>query len=113
MASIAEKQLGQLRNAAGGTPESIYSPGASTTGIIKSIVICNQSASADSYSIFLDDNGTTYTEATALVFDETIAAKTTVILNVYWPMNDATGNLAVECATTARCTFTAFGLEIT
>jgi hypothetical protein len=45
--------------------------------------------------------------------DVAIAANETIILNVYWPMNNASGNLAVEAATTDRVTFTAFGLEIT
>ncbi len=112
MAAITEKQLGQVRNTTGGTAESLYSPGASTTGIIKTIVVCNQTASADSFSIFVDDNGTTYTEETAHFFDIPIAAKTTVVLNVWFAMNDATGNIAVEAATTDAVTFTAYGLEI-
>jgi hypothetical protein len=113
MATIAESQLGQLRNASGGTAESLYSPGASTTGILKSITVCNQSGATDTYRIFLDDDGTTYDATTALFYDVSIDAGESHILNVYWPMNDATGNCAVSCATTAACTFTAFGLEIT
>ena len=112
MATIAESQLGQLRNASGGTAESLYSP-AAPTAIVKSIVVANQSGSADTYRIFLDDDGTTYDATTALFYDVAIAAGESHILNVYWPMALAAGNLAVSCATTAACTFTAFGLEIT
>ncbi len=113
MATIAEKQLGQVRNTLGGTAESAYSPAAATTAIIKSIVVCEQSGNADSFSIYLDDDGVVYTEVTALFKDVAIAANETIILNVYWPMDLAAGNLAVEAATTDRVTFTIFGLEIT
>ena len=113
MPTISESQLGQLRNAVGGTAESLYSPGPSTTGIIKSIVVCNQSGLADTYRIFLDDNGSVADATTAMFFDVAIAAGETHVISVYWPMDDATGNLSVSCATTARCTFTALGLEIT
>lgn len=113
MSTIQESQLGQLRNAAGGTAESLYSPAAATTGIIKSIVVCNQSAASDTYRIFIDDDGAIATQATALFYDVPIAVGESHILNVYWPMDDATGNLQVSCATTAACTFTCFGLEIT
>jgi hypothetical protein len=113
MATISEKQLGQVRNTLGGTAESLYSPAASTTAIIKSIVVCENSGNADSFDIYLDDDGTTYSQETCLFKDVAIAANETIILNVYWPMNNASGNLAVEAATTDRVTFTAFGLEIT
>jgi hypothetical protein len=55
MATISEKQLGQVRNTLGGTAESLYSPAASTTAIIKSIVVCENSGNADSFDIYLDD----------------------------------------------------------
>jgi hypothetical protein len=113
MATISEKQLGQVRNGTGGTAESIYSPAASTIGIIKSIVVCENSGNADSFSIYLDDNGGVEDETTCLFKDVALAANETIILNVYWPMDDVDGNLAVEAATTARVTFTVFGLEIT
>ena len=113
MATIAESQLGQSRPPTGGTAVSAYSPGASTTAIIKSITVCNQSGVADTYRIFLDDDGTTYDATTALFFDVAIAADETHILSVYWPMDDATGNLAVSAASNNAVTFTIFGLEIT
>jgi hypothetical protein len=113
MATIQEQQLGQVRNTVGGTAESAYSPGASETAIIKSITVCNQSASADTYRIYLDDNGTTYSQETALFYDIAISAGETHLLSVYWPMDDSTGNLAVEAATTDAVTFTVFGAVIT
>lgn len=112
MSSIQEQQLGQVRNATGGTAEALYSPGADETAIIKSIVVCNTSASADSYRIFLDDDGSVVTEATALFYDVPIGAKETHLINCYLPMDDATGTLSVSCATTNAVTFTAAGAVI-
>ena len=110
--TISEQILGQVRNTTGGTAESIYSPGSGETGVIRTIVVCNTTMSADSFSIFLDNDGTTYDESTALYFDEGIAANETIVISVYLPMNNSSGNLAVECATTNAVTFTVAGLVI-
>ena len=112
MATLQEKQLGQHRiNST--TATSLYSPGASTTAIIKSVVVCNQSGSPATFRLFLDDNGTTYDETTALYWDATIPSDTTVQIDTYWPMNDSAGNLATRTSVANAITFTAFGVEIT
>lgn len=108
--AIQEMQLGQQRN--GGSATSIYSPGAGVTTVVKSITVCNTTSSATTFSIFLDDDGTTYTEATALFYGVELAANETVVLSVYWPMADAGGNLAVQGGDADAVTFTVFGLEI-
>lgn len=110
--AFQEKQLGQHRiNST--TATSLYSPGASTTAVIKSVVICNQTSSADTFRLFVDDDGTTYDQTTSLYYDTDIAANTTIQIDTYWPMNDANGNLATQNATANAITFTAFGVEIT
>ncbi len=109
--AFQEKQLGQHRiNST--TATSLYSPGASTTTIIKSIVVCNQSSSADTFRLFIDDDGTTYDQTTSLFYDVSISANTTIQIDTFWPMNDATGNLATQNGTANAITFTAFGVEI-
>ena len=112
MTSIQEKQLGQVRATTGGTAESLYSPGSGVTAIIKTIVVCNQTGSADTFCVFLDDDGSTYTEETTLFKDVAIGANETIQINCWYAMNNAAGNLAVEGATTDAVTFTAFGLEV-
>ncbi len=109
--AIQEKQLGQHRINSP-TATELYSPGASTTAIIKSIVVCNQGAAA-LFRIFLDDNSTTYDQTTALFYDVAIAAATTVQIDTFWPMNDANGSLATRTSVANALTFTAFGVEIT
>jgi hypothetical protein len=110
--ALQEKQLGQLRPA-NTTAASLYSPGASTTAIIKTIVVCNQTASAATYRIFVDDDGTTYDQTTALFYDITIGANSTDQIDTFYAMDDANGNLAVRTGTNSALTFTCFGTEIT
>jgi len=110
--AMQEKQLGQLRPA-NTTAASLYSPGASTTAVIKSIIVCNQSAAAAKFRIFVDNDGTTYDQTTAHYYDISIGATTTLQIDTFWAMNDATGNLAVRTDTNDALTFTAYGAEIT
>lgn len=106
------KQLGQLMPT-NTTAASLYSPGASTQTLIKSIVVCNTSAGAVTYRIFHDDNGTTYNTTTALYYDVSLAANTSIILSLNLAMNDSTGNLAVRTSSANDLTFTCYGAEIT
>jgi len=112
MATITHKQLGQTRPAST-TAASVYSPAASTQAIIKTIVIAETLGGAAAYSVFFDDDGTTYDETTAIAFGVAIAANTTVTLSGFYAMNDSTGNLAVKTDTNDALTFTVFGAEIT
>ena len=109
--AFQEKQLGQVRPA-NTTAVSIYSPAASTTGIIKNIVICNTSAASAKMRIFLDDNGTTYDETTALFWDVQIDAGSSLQVDSHQGMSDSTGNLAVRTDTNDALTFTVHGVEV-
>ena len=106
------KQLGQLMPT-NTTAASLYSPGASTQTLIKSIVVCNTSAGAVTYRIFHDDNGTTYDTTTALYYDVSLAGNTSIILSLNLVMDDSTGNLAVRTSSANDLTFTCYGAEIT
>lgn len=110
--AIQEKQLGQLRPA-NTTAASIYSPGASTTAIIKTITISNTTSSNAKYRIFVDDNGTTFDQTTATHYDIIIPGNTTDLIDTYWVMDDSTGNIGVRTDTANAITFTVFGAEIT
>lgn len=108
---MIEQQLGQLRPA-NTTAASLYSPGASEIAVIKTIVICNVTTTSAKFRIFIDDNGTTYDQTTALFYDTTIAGNTTVQLDTFYSMNDSTGNLAVRTDIADAINFTAFGAVI-
>lgn len=110
--AIQEKQLGQARENSTNAV-SVYSPGASTTAIIKSIVICEQAGGAATFRIFLDDDGAVYDQSTALYYDIAITANSTTQIDTYWAMNNASGNLAYRSSVANALTITVFGAEIT
>jgi hypothetical protein len=105
------KQLGQSRPSTT-TAASIYNPPAGDN-VVHTIIICNTSNSAAKYRIFVDDDGTTYNESTALFWDISLDPDTSDVLEVKICMNNASGNLAVRTDTSNALTFTVFGEEIT
>ncbi len=110
--SLQEKILGQLRPS-NTTATSVYSPPVNTIGIIKSITICNTTGSAVTFRVFLDDDGTTYDESTALFYDVTINANETITDVAFRGMNNSSGNLAVRTSSANALTFTVAGAEVT
>ena len=110
--ALQEKQLGQLRPA-NTTAASIYSPGAGVTAIIRNITVCNLTAVAVNFSIFHDDDGTTYDETTALFFVVRVEKNQTLQLTAYAAMNNPAGNLAVKTETSSSLNFTVYGAEST
>lgn len=112
--AIQEQQLGQLRPA-NTTAASLYSPASGETAIIKSIYVCNTTTAVALARVFVDDDGTTYDEGTAIAWDISIepGQAIDVVDAGFIAMNDATGNLAVRTDTADALTFTAFGAVIT
>jgi len=110
--AFTEKQLAQARENSTNAV-SVYSPAASTTGIVRTIVLCNTSGADATFRIFLDDDGSTYDESTALFWDEDLLANQTLQLDVYYPMNDASGNLAYRSSVANAITITIAGAEVT
>ena len=110
--ALQEKQLGQARENSTNAV-SVYSPGASTTAIIKNIMVTNTSAAVATVSIFVDDNGTTYDETTTIMWEAEVGVGKTVTLDSFIAMNDATGNLAYQSSVANALTITVFGAEVT
>jgi len=110
--AFQEKQLGQARENSTNAV-SVYSPGASTTTIIKTIFICNTSGAAATYRLFVDDDGTTYDETTAIAWDQSLPADSSIELNTFISMNDSNGNFAYRSSVANAITITLFGAEIT
>jgi hypothetical protein len=110
----ARAQLGQLRPA-NTTAASIYTPGTGRRGVITSLIVCNVTAGAVTFRVFHDDNGTTYDETSALVFDVALPAATTIELGTNvaagWAVAP-TGNFAVRTSSASAINFTAYGYEI-
>ena len=109
--ALQEKQLGQLRPA-NTTATTLYSPADNTTTIITNIWVCNTTANTPTYRLFVDDNGTTYDETTAIAFDVALAANESKQISCYIAMNNSSGNLAVRTSAANEINFSAFGMEI-
>ena len=105
--AVTLEQLGQLRPA-NTTAASLFSP---TSGevLIKTVVVCNTSGASAKYRVFLDDDGTTYDETSALFWDIELPADTTDTIEINLMMDNTSGNLAVRTDTNSAITFTATG----
>ena len=106
-----EKQLGQSRNN-DTNAHSVYSPAADVTAIITTIVLANTSSASATVRVFIDDDGTTYDQTTAIAYDILIAAGASEIIMGFFPMHDSSGNLAYQEGTANAITITVFGTEI-
>lgn len=102
------QQLAQSRPS-GTTAASVYSPASGEEVVIHNVIICNTSGASAKYRLFLDDDGTTYDESTALAWDVSVGADEVGIFEVKLCMNDANGNLAVRTDTASALTFTVNG----
>lgn len=91
------------------TAVSVYSPPASTITQIAKIILCETAGNTPAFRIFLDNDGTTYDETTALYFDTAMTANGTTTIEGNWWMTG--GNLAVRTSAGSEITFTVFGAE--
>jgi len=107
---LPNKQLGQLRPA-NTDPASLYSPPADTLALLSLLIVCNVSAAEAKFRVFLDDDGTTYDQSTAIYYDRALAANRTEILALQLGMSDEAGNLAVRSDVASALTFTLYGEE--
>lgn len=108
MSFLHTRQLGQLRPD-DTSPTSIYSPTSRDRCVVRSIIICNTTSSATTYRLFVDEDGSTYDQTTAVAYDVPIAGNTTELWQVALYMNDPSGNLAVQTGTANALTFTVDG----
>lgn len=92
---------------------SVYSPGSGVQAEITQILVCNTTSNTPTYRIFLDNDGSTFDETTALYFDNAMAANSTeeLIQHGSWWITDPSGNLGVRSSAANEITFTFFGVE--
>lgn len=95
------------------TAVSAYSPASGVHTEITQILVCETAGNTPTYRIFLDNDGTTYDQTTALFYDNAMAANTTeeLIQHGSWWMTNSSGNLAVRTSAGDELTFTVFGVE--
>lgn len=105
--------LAQVRGQS--TIASAYSPAAGARARIFTILVANTSGSSIDFQICIDDDGTTYTAATAIAWNVPLndgEIKTFDLGDRGIPLNEAAGNIAVMSATNDAHTFTIIGEEI-
>ena len=106
-----ESQLGQARENSTNAV-SVYSP-TSGTSIIKTIFLANTSGADATFRLFVDDDGTTYTEVTAIAWDVDILANQMIEIDCFIAMDNASGNFAYRSSVANAITITLFGAEVT
>ena len=78
------------------------------------IVISNTTASAVNFSLYHDDNGTTYDQTTALYYAVQVAANSTELIQIASPnagiLLSSGGNLGVQSSTANALNFSIYGV---
>lgn len=77
-------------------------------------VICNTTASPTTFSLYHDDDGTTYDQTTALVYSASVAANTTQFVDFFGTGSGifvtANGTIGVQSGTASALTFSIYGV---
>jgi len=108
-----EKELGQLRPSTT-NPETIYSPPTNIVSTeVKSIFVANVSGGDTFFRIFVDQDGTTYDETTAIVWEIAIKKETGVTISDTIFMDNPSGSIGVRTKDANALNFTVYGVEIT
>jgi hypothetical protein len=111
----SSRVLGQTRPA-NTSAASAYKPSSGILGVVTGVIICNQSATESTYRLFLDVDGTTYDETTAIAYDAGLAAYQSEFIEFPLPglpiYGKDAGNFAVRAGTSSAMTFTILGYEV-
>lgn len=94
------------------TASTLYTKSQNTVVFLDSLYICNTTGSSATYRVFVDADGDTYSTATALWYDTSLAANTTVVYDLKAYLLEEGGSVGVRSGTSSALTFTLFGEEI-
>lgn len=109
---VSIKQLGQVRPNST-DPTLLIEALDRSKFIVYTIIVTNVSGSGRTYRIFHDDDGTTYNQNSALVYDKTLASNDYEVINIRDGLTiGPKGNLAVRSNAADGITFTAYGIEV-
>jgi len=104
------KILGQSAPSAT-TATDVYDVPASTEAIVSSIVVCERGGAAATFRVAFLIGGGTVATTDYIAYNHAIAANETIVLTLGVGMA-TTDQVEVYCST-ADCTFSVFGMEIT
>jgi len=108
---VTPKQFGQERPA----DTNVATPYTVPTGkraIIRHIMVANTSSNNTKYRIFMDANGTTHDETTAIAFDVPLSKENTHSFDDQYIVLEEGGSIGVRTGTANNLTFTIDGDEI-
>jgi len=108
---LSEQQLAQGQ--APSTAAVLYSPASSETAIVRTINICNTDTAAHTVRIFHDNDGGTFDETTALIWNMSVPGNGTVVFDVYVAMGNPAGQIGIYANTAEKVTVTLYGAVIT
>jgi hypothetical protein len=87
------------------TYSTLYSTGASTTAVVSSIIVCNEAGAAVTVRIGMAASATTPASGAFLMYDGTVPANDTLVLNLPVTMGNTTflrtSSSAITCSFTA------------
>lgn len=105
-------QLAQIRPS--GTAAVLAYANGRLNAEITLIVVCNTTASPVNFSIFHDNDGTTFDQSTALYYAKSLAANDTALLPFHSPNAGLavrpSGNIGVQTSTANALNFTLYGV---
>lgn len=89
---------------------TFYNPSVITN--VYTLIVCNTSVDTATYSVFWDDDGTTYDQTTALCYQIALPSHATEIINfgeMGLTMLDTAGNIGIQSGTASAITYSLFG----
>jgi len=110
--ALAFKRLGQGRWNDANQHDLATLPAATQWNNLK-LTIANTTGTAATYRICHDEAGTTFDATTALAWDVSLPANTTVTLSLGICSNTSGAKISVQNGTGNALTFTLYGMEIT
>lgn len=107
---ITYKVLGQS-NPSGNTATTLYTTPSSTSAVVSTLAICNQSSSNGSFRVAVRPSGATLSNTHYIAYDTVIPNNDTIHLTIGITL--ATTDVVTVYANNAVMSFSLFGSEIT
>lgn len=108
--AFTEGQLAQQRNST--TTATSILANSSGRWAIKTIKVCNTTTNEALFTMYHDEDGSTYDESTALYWEVPVAAKETVLFDTYMCTGSQTSNVAYKTSVANALTVTLYGGNI-
>lgn len=96
----------------GTTAGSLYSPATGEQVYLTRIWIANTDTGVQQYSLYFDNDGTSYTTSTAIASLVTLDAGAGEYVDINIPMKNSAGNFGVKSSKGSAFTFTLFGIKL-